>query len=266
MNNDYGNLELHKVLLGALCDFDKMCRKYRLKYCLHGGSCLGAVRHKGFIPWDDDVDIAMLREDYDKLMKIDPSEWGEKYTVRTYKNDTKLLTNVMKIRINEVSFEGEAAFLDVFPMSDVPNSKFLQNIQNNLAILVNNVICTKAGEVIPTSRKAKLVLLPLSKLSKKTLSNILESIIVHFPHGKSKYVNIVATANYNGNTGYAWDLIPKEYFENVIPTEFEGQEFYITEYWDEYLKSHYGNYMEFPPVEKRINKHSIQIKKSEGDS
>ncbi len=79
MTNDYGNLELHKVLLSAMKDIDKICRENGLKYYLHAGTLLGAVNHKGFIPWDDDVDISMLREDYEKFCDIVEKQYGNIY-------------------------------------------------------------------------------------------------------------------------------------------------------------------------------------------
>lgn len=261
MTNDYGNLELHQVLLAAMKDFHDLCQKYNLRYCLHGGTALGAIRHKGFIPWDDDVDIAMLREDYDRFLEVAQDELGERYTVQTYKTEPGMLTNVMKIRINDTDYvcEGNGApFLDIFPMSDVPNTKFLQNMQRHLAIFVNNIIYTKNGYITPTSSKAKLVLGTLARLDRLLLGNILEWIIVRFPHRNSRYVNIVATANYCGNTGYAKDLCPKKYFEELILTGFCGEQFYITKYWHEYLTKIYGDYMTPPPENARRNKHDAK--------
>ncbi len=264
MTNDYGNLELHKLLLSAMKDFDTVCQKNGLHYILHGGTCLGAIRHKGFIPWDDDVDIAMLREDYDKFLQVAQNEFGEKYTLHTYKSDPSMLTNVMKICINNSGFSGVSgadgrgeAFLDVFPMSDVPNSKLGQKLQNRLIIFLNEVVYTKIGYIKPQSVKSKLILGPLSRLPRRILGNLIEGIIVHFPHFHSRYVNIVATANYNGNTGYAWDLIPKNYLTEIERTEFEGEQFYVSSHWKEYLSSHYGDYMTPPPLEKRVNKHGM---------
>lgn len=264
MTNEYGNQELHQVLLAGMIDFHALCEKHNLRYCLHGGTCLGAVRHKGFIPWDDDVDIAMLREDYDRFLKIAQNELGDGYTVQTYRTDDDMLTNVMKIRINNSGFvccdngKKEEVFLDVFPMSDVPNLGFLQRIQNKLSIFLNTVIYTKIGYVTPESTKAKIILVPLSKLPRRFLSNVLELVIKHFPHYKSKYVNIVATAAYCGNTGYATDLWPKQYFEERELVDFCGEQFYITRHWDAYLTRMYGDYMTPPQEKNRINKHGIQ--------
>lgn len=264
MTNDYGNLELHQSFLAAMVDFHDLCEKYQLRYCLHGGTALGAIRHKGFIPWDDDVDIAMPRRDYDRFKKIAAKEWGDKYTVQTYKTEPNLLTNVMKIRINGSAYvcEGNEAntapFLDVFPMSDVPNTKWLQSLQNKLAIFVNNIVYTRIGYVTPTSRKAKLVLGTLSKLGRRFWGNVLELIIKHFPHWNSQYVNIVATANYCGNTGYEKDLCPKRYFHELELVDFCGKKFYITKYWDEYLTKIYGDYMTPPQESARSNKHGVK--------
>lgn len=265
MTNDYGNLELHTVLLSAMKDFDAVCTKYKLRYILHGGTCLGAIRHHGFIPWDDDVDIAMPREDYDRLITLTEQEFGEKYTIQTYQTEPSMLTNVMKIAINNSGFSGISgvnedggAFLDVFPMSDVPNSKFLQKMQNKLMIFLNNCVYAKLGYITLESWKSKVVFGSLSKLRRKTLGDLVEWCAKSFPHGQSKYVNIVATANYNGCTGYAWDLIPKEWILETVRVPFEDCEFPISKYWDEYLTSRYGDYMTPPPSNNRMNKHNMK--------
>ena len=106
--------------------------------------------------------------------------------------------------------------------------------------------------------KAKLVLQPLSKLPRRFLSGVLELVIKYFPHYKSQYVNIVATAAYCGNTGYATDLWPKYYFEEREQIDFCGQPFYITRYWHDYLTRMYGDYMT-PPEEADRNAHVSEL-------
>lgn len=265
MTNDYGNLELHTVLLKALVDFDNFCTQNNIKYVLHGGSCLGAVRHKGFIPWDDDVDIAMYRKDYERFLELSEDMYKEGYTIQTYRNDPNMLTNVMKISIDDSGFNGTSganneggAFLDVFPMSDVPNSEILQKLQNKIVIFLNNIVYTKIGYITPISKKSKLIFGTLSKLPRRFLGDLIEICIKYFPHINSKYINIVATANYNNCTGYAWDLIPKAYINQIQRVDFEGEEFYISKFWDEYLTSHYGDYMKLPKMENRVNKHDMK--------
>ena len=262
MTNDYGNLELHAVLLEAMKDFHDFCEAHGLRYCLHGGTCLGAIRHKGFIPWDDDVDIAMPRKDYDRFLKLAPGALGERYTVLTYKTDDTMLTNVTKIRIDEpgMVWTGDTfPFLDIFPMSDVPNTKALQTLQNKLAIFVNNIVYARIGYIELNSFKSKLVFGTLSKLGRRFWSNVLEYLVIkYFPHFRSKYVDIVATANYCGNTGYAKDLCPKEYFTEFELADFCDARFYITKHWDAYLTKIYGDYMTPPKETDRINKHGIE--------
>lgn len=87
MTNDYGNLELHTVLLSAMKDIHKICQENNLKYYLHAGTLLGAVNHKGFIPWDDDVDITLIRSDFEKIAKIIERDYSDRYYIQTYKND-----------------------------------------------------------------------------------------------------------------------------------------------------------------------------------
>lgn len=86
---------------------------------------------------------------------------------------------------------------------------------------------------------------------------MVEWSVKSFPHHNSKYVDIVATANYNGCTGYAWDLLPKIWMTETTQVPFEDCEFPVTKYWHEYLSSRYGDYMTPPPPEKRVNKHNM---------
>lgn len=87
MTNDYGNLELHQVLLAAMKDIDKICRTHGLRYYLYAGTLLGALNHGGFIPWDDDIDLVMFPTDFDKLSEIIRSEYSDRYEISTFDTD-----------------------------------------------------------------------------------------------------------------------------------------------------------------------------------
>ena len=120
MTNDYGNLELHKVLLSAMKDIDKICCENGIRYYLHAGTLLGAINHKGFIPWDDDVDISMRREDYEKFVRIIAEDYSDKYSLRNYETDSTYPNNRAKLGIKGTGFiyddgREEMLFIDIIP-------------------------------------------------------------------------------------------------------------------------------------------------------
>ena len=116
--------DLQKCQLNILKDFIKVCEKNNLRYYLVSGTCLGAVRHQGFIPWDDDIDVGMPREDYNKLITLQ-KDFNERYFIQTYKTDKKYLYNFAKIRDSETTYIennfmttqiNHGVWLDVFPL------------------------------------------------------------------------------------------------------------------------------------------------------
>lgn len=123
--------ELWAVQLDLLSEFDRVCRKHDLRYILDFGTLLGAVRHQGFIPWDDDVDVSMLREDYDKLMEIGPKEFSYPYFFQNHKTDSDYDNSTAKLRRSDTSFiESEhlkhrtkynkGIFIDIFVWDNIP--------------------------------------------------------------------------------------------------------------------------------------------------
>ena len=123
--------ELWAVQLDLLCEFDRVCKKYNLKYILEHGTLLGAIRHKGYIPWDDDLDVSMLREDYDKLMKVGPKEFKRPYFLQSYlteKNYDRAVTKLMRTDTSclpgeDLRLEPQYArgiFIDIFVFDNMP--------------------------------------------------------------------------------------------------------------------------------------------------
>jgi lipopolysaccharide cholinephosphotransferase len=132
--------ELWAVQLDLLNEFDRVCKKHNLKYILDFGTLLGAVRHKGFIPWDDDVDVSMLREDYEKLILIAPKEFKEPYFFQTPETDYSYDDCVTKLRRSDTCFftdhsqrpnvsYNQGIFIDIFVLDNVPNADLVTKNQ-----------------------------------------------------------------------------------------------------------------------------------------
>src|SRR5690554_1182438 len=135
--SDYELKELHNTLLEIYRDVSAVCDKYGLCLMLGGGSCLGAVRHKGIIPWDDDLDVNMLRADYDKLLRVFNLELSDKYdlvNLNTTKSGQVLHTKIMKkgTRYLQTDSYGnndpQGIFIDVFPIEALPDNSFYRSV------------------------------------------------------------------------------------------------------------------------------------------
>ena len=183
----YGNELLHKVLLSGMKDIDKICRQNNIKYYLYAGTLLGAVVHKGFIPWDDDVDIVMFRSDYDKFEKIIKEQYKDKYFVQTYMTDYYHPNNRSKIRINGTEFltdseydnklKHNGVFIDIAPLYEIPNSNFMRNIEKKIIKVLDIIIQIKLGYIIPMSKKTKIFLVPFSKIDRRLLGKCMDWIM-----------------------------------------------------------------------------------------
>ena len=120
--------QIQDLEIGAMCELDRICRKYNLKYTLAGGTLLGALRHDGFIPWDDDMDVNMLRSDFLKLREIAPKELRQRYFYQSSQTDPEYLYFFDKIRINDTTFKEavladkkihHGVYIDIFPVDDI---------------------------------------------------------------------------------------------------------------------------------------------------
>ena len=147
--------KLKEVEFELLCEFDRVCRKNNLTYFLFGGSLLGAVRHGGFIPWDDDIDVVMPREDLNKLEKISHKVFDNKYFFQSSETEKGYPLMVAKLRKNGTIFEELAMtetqshkgiFIDVFPLDklDVSNEKKI-HIRCKLIAFLNTIISYNCG-------------------------------------------------------------------------------------------------------------------------
>ena len=248
--------------LELLIEIDRICKKHNIKYFLSWGSALGAVRHKGFIPWDDDIDISMFWEDYKKFEMICREELDNNYFYQSQKTDPNNWQSWNRIRINNttaISREHSfvnchwGLFIDIFPVFFVPSSKWQRLIQQK-CVTIYNFLSLRPLEL---SR-------PKKNYHKKSyiLFSILPKFFIEFV--KKQCINIISKYNsescdlcselLDSNIVFSKDLLMQ-----LKDAEFEENIFPIPENHDEYLTLCYGDYMMPPSIEEQHGHENIII-------
>lgn len=267
MTNEYGNLELHKVLLSAMKDIDIICRKNGLKYYLYAGTLLGAINYKGFIPWDDDADIVMFPEDFLKFKKIIENDYGKWYEIHDFENNKTFYTkmNALRIKGTVMNFEKESheIFIDIQVLHNIPDKKSARWRQRKEIEFINLILCAKLGYIIPSSQISKLVLGNMAKISRKRLGMWLDKIMARYDKIETEYVGIMCntmTCNpYTGRTGYDNDITQKSSHVNAQYIPFEDTYLMAITEPEEDLERRYGPNWNIPyPEEKRVRKHGVK--------
>lgn len=260
---------LHNVQLEILEDFIRVCEKHDLTYFAVYGTAIGAVRHQGFIPWDDDIDVGMLREDYNKFYEVFEEELSEKYMLLTPEIDDRYACTVTHIQRKGTKFISEASqdlkceqciFMDIFPFDAVANNEKEQQKQATWTGIWGKVLFLTgtAYPVIPLQGFKKNV----AELGCKLIHYTLKALRVSPKTIYQKYLK-VATA-YNQNTacdyvtsfeydGCLRDKIKKEDMFPLKKTKFEHLEIQLPGNNHQFLQSVYGDYMQLPPEDKRVN-------------
>ncbi len=254
-------LEEHQaVLFELLKEFDRVCRKHDIKYVLFAGSALGAVRHQGFIPWDDDLDIALAREEYEKLMNIDPGEWGNDYYLqrefsehwplhfsKLRKNNTTCLEKYHP-KDREIH---QGIYIDVFPIDNASDNMVSRKFQFAASKVVLAKALDKRGYETDSFRKKAFIglckvlpLKPFYRIAK--LSSATDSEYVH--------------SFFGGTSSFKKGIYPRRWFTETIEMKFEGLSVPVSAYYDELLTTLYGDYMTLPSEEERKCKvHAIFV-------
>lgn len=266
--------EESKALKGAILDIYKdvsaLCNKYGLTYMMSGGTCLGAVRHRGFIPWDDDLDIMMPRKDYDVLIALlEKGELGENYEF-TYPNartdaNTVFLKVFRKRSLDKELHNSNTPFpkgiyLDVFALDSVPKSKIMQHIKGFFANVIQYVSIATLYTEYPSRELKEYMMMDASLWKRYIIKRFLGVVCSFAPHKKwiYWYDRFVASSKEDRQWGiptgrkyYCGEIFDKNVYVPVTKGIFEGLEVNLPHDTDRYLKNLYHNYLELPPVEKR---------------
>ena len=249
--------KLHEYELKILDELDRICSKYNLKYYLAFGTLLGAVRHHGFIPWDDDVDVCMPREDYEKLSEIVDIELKDGFFFQSEQTDAAWCRLYSKIRIDNTLFiESKVAhverhqgiFIDVFPLDKTnKKGKIYEAIKQKYVNVVNAQIIMSKGE-LPINWKHKIMRLILP-------NSIFYRIREKWKCGKGEYY-----VGYGGVYGVLKETMPISCYDPPIKLEFEGKEYSAPRNYEYILTHIYGkNYMTLPPENERITHNPIRL-------
>ena len=270
---DMSDKELRKVVrkvqLDILIKLDEVCKKNNLRYYLAFGTCLGALRHKGFIPWDDDIDISLPRPDYEKFVRtfhadglrcVAP-EIGNSYMTFGRVVDEERTTCVPFLPWDRPGGEGLGVWIDVFPMDGEPDDmeEFTKLVDEFVSLNDDNRFARERVQLKP-SKKFSLkhnigIIAKEILLSYKTPQFVwrkMIKLVKKIPYGSTKYAGLLVFPFYKVK-----DRTRTEVFESYTRAQFEDGEFSIISGYDEYLTNIYGDYMKLPPEEKRVPAHSL---------
>lgn len=252
---------LQRVILSIAKDIDALCRANNIQYYLLGGSAIGAIRHKGFIPWDDDFDIIMDDANYRKFIEVAREQLDpDKYYVCEGLKDWPLYFTKIKLKgthLKEVEGfwdkDTDGIYVDVFKMDNVPGNKIIAHYQYFLGKLY---LCyTLSRRTYDSASFSKRLMMALSfPLRCKFVRQWVLKRVEKF--------NGIETENFGffyGRTRYHSSVIKKSIFGKPTYVPFEDTEFPIAEHYHEYLTQVFGDYMKLPPENQRVGLHLLDV-------
>ena len=256
--------DIQAKMLDILVYFRDFCDANGLKFTLCGGTCLGAVRHGGFIPWDDDIDVFMLREDYEKLEML----WSKNADTDRYacvrSNETiNIHHSATEIKDNNTTFINRHSvdsdinhglMIDVIPLDGVPASKWKRVIQ----MIDSMIYCCFNFQRLPEHKSRVIYYATLVVLSIFRSAKIRYKIWKGAEKRLSRYGtgNCSEVASFGEGTSIMRMRFPTQWFRDVAYLDFEGQKMPVPADVDQYLEISFGDYMQLPPEEERVARHS----------
>lgn len=263
--------KLRIVQLEMMDEIARVCDANNLTYVLNYGSLLGAIRHKGFIPWDDDLDICMPREDYEKFLEIGRKELGKGCYIYNNQDFHDCWFSMMKVMKKDTVFlrhpyrfgeeDGQRIFIDVWPLDNVMGSEevAVAKMKKKKSILTRilrlKIKARCGGQLSFTQKWRNLILLPISE---KCLIQMREKQMTQWRDKDTDYW--ISGGVYD----YIKETMPKAWYVPTTKLSYEGHEYKFPGKWDEVLKHFYGNYMQVPPIEKRYTHAPFKVCMEEG--
>ena len=258
--------KLHEEILDIMDEVVRVCQKNNLRYYIVGGTLLGAVRHKGFIPWDDDLDIAMPRDDFERFIELSRSELNPSYylewitTNPIYWNSFPKVCKKNTLFLQRTNTANQGIFVDIFPLDYSPQYSRKLELFKKINRNLNSIFACK----LAVHRSWKTTICDIlyyfinSKLAHRIQRNIQLSVS---KLGKTHLVNLCSQYKLSKQT------MPVEWYGEGVPIEFEDRMYNAPKEYEKVLSSIYGNnYMQLPPENKRRTHYPVKVVFSDGST
>lgn len=250
--------ELKNIELEVMKKLHNFCEENNIKYVLSFGTLIGAVRHKGFIPWDDDIDIFMERNDYEKFLKLFPNK-NQELGLKMANHMTpiyygRVLTKVFDINtvLTEPQYKSDdpiGVFVDVWPLDGLPNNKIKRRLVLLQALILKKMLLSSSMKNDSSYSFLKKAAITIGNLfDSKQLVHKLDALAKKHNNKDSEYLFCYAGQD---------AVYHRKSFEKVILSEFEDTSFYIPVKYDEILTAEFGDYMQLPPENERVPHHVL---------
>jgi lipopolysaccharide cholinephosphotransferase len=254
--------KLQFVQLEIMDEFVRICEKHKFSYFFTGGTALGALRHKGFIPWDDDIDLGMPRIDYENFIRISDTELDNKYYVHCIQKNENAIFSFIKIcKRNTISVKHDIKNLkhnlgisiDIFPYDNAINFTPILFLQKTMYRIFSALVLYKM-DTEKKDTKARLVRTIAKPFPLKTLQTLRQMPLLLF-----KNFNTTCFVQWTGTYSYNRETFKKTDFYPLIKIEFEGKQYNCPWNLDSYLTQMYGDYMKLPPKNERTSHDPVLI-------
>lgn len=263
--------KMKQIELEMLIELDRICRKHNIKYNLCAGTLLGAVRHKGFIPWDDDIDVRMLRSEYTRFCEVCKKELDqERFFLQNHETDKgyrwefgRILRNGTEyVRVGQEKLKQKTGvFIDIFPSDGTPEKKFERKIYFKLAFICRKILWSPVGARVLPSRVERFGFKLLSLIPAGIPMGIFRILSIVYDERKSKRVGCMGLKSDKsvfGDEKIQKYGLKREWHTELIELEFENHKFFAPKDYDSWLNEAFGSrYMELPPENMRKIHHTV---------